>query len=322
MTSLDYSLDRRSGFPIDDQTNIQAAKGYAYAHHGEILQGVFHDNSGSLTRGLVTLPCRALTAEAEFVLLPDDALTVSPVGKAKAAAAAHKTLEYLGLSKVGGKLVLNSPVPVGYGLGSSTCDVVATIRAVAAAVGVSLSEPTIGSLAVAAEGASDAIMFDECVLFAQRDGRVLERLGHQLPPFLTLSINTAPGLPVDTLATRPAEYDAFEIKSFETLRAMLRRAVQDHNLALLGRVATASARISQRHQPKPHFQDLQEISQRCGAVGIQVAHSGTLAGLMFDPQMPGVDHHIRLAADDLAQLALPASFVFHATHHELQHVSL
>jgi uncharacterized protein involved in propanediol utilization len=51
---------------------------------------------------------------------------------------------------------------------------------------------------------------------------------------------------------------------------------------MLGRVATMSASICQRHLPKPRFETVLDIAQEYGACGVQVAHSGTLVGILLD----------------------------------------
>ena len=64
-------------------------------------------------------------------------------------------------------------------------------------------------------------------------------------------------------------------------------------MALLGRVATASSRINQRYLPKPVLDELLALCRRLGGHGVQVAHSGTVAGLIFDARMPGLDDAVQ-----------------------------
>lgn len=254
----------------------------AIAHHGELIQGVFKDDGGRLHRGLVTLPIAGLRSEATFAKSDDDAVVVHPHHKIKASAAAQLTLDFLNVTG-GGVLTLQSSIPVGHGYGSSTADVVASIRAVAAALRVQLRPSIIGRLAVAAEGASDAIAFDEhAVLFAQREGTVIENFGGSLPPLLVVGFKANGGVQVDTLQLPPARYDSAEIQEFGVLRALVARAVQRQDTNLLGRAASASALISQRHLPKQGFDEIADIARRAGACGVQVAHSGSLYGLIFD----------------------------------------
>ncbi|WP_158001970.1 hypothetical protein [Pseudorhizobium pelagicum] len=198
---------------------------HATAHFGELLQGVFFDRTGRLHRGLITLPCPAFSTTADFV--PDGRkISVYPPSKIKAAAAARKTLDYLGLHEQGGKLTISSTIPIGVGMGSSTSDIVSTINAVASAFGKKLSPSAVSKLAVESEMASDSIMFTEAVvLFAQREGVVLEHLGAQLPPLVILCVNTAPAQTVDTISFPPARYTAWEMEAFRSLLAMARKAI-------------------------------------------------------------------------------------------------
>ncbi len=92
--------------------------------------------------------------------------------------------------------------------------------------------------------------------------------------------------------------------AFQVLRAALRRAVTLEDVELLGRVATASARINQRFLPKPKLEPLLELCRRNGGSGIQVAHSGTVAGLIFDPHRPGVDAAVQRCLAGIGEMGL------------------
>ncbi|ODT07333.1 MAG: kinase [Mesorhizobium sp. SCN 65-20] len=260
-------------------------RGDAIAHHGELLQGVFEDDHGGLHRGLVTLPLNGLRSSAWIELDAGGTLGVKPNCRVKALRAAKMTLEHLGNPNLGGRLVIETDIPVGHGYGSSTADVVAAIRAVAAALGARLLASTIARLAVAAEIASDAIAFEtEALLFAQREGKVLEHFGGALPPFVLVGFKADATAGVDTLGVAPARYNSEEIQLFRVLRGMVARAVREQDARLLGKASTMSARISQRHLPKRHFEVVTGIADHYRACGIQVAHSGSLYGLMLDAQ--------------------------------------
>ncbi len=259
--------------------------GTAIAHHGELLQGVFEDDDLHLHRGLITLPLASKRAVATFWPRSDGLIRTRPGSKSKALRAASLTLEHLGHKAVGGDLTIESAIPVGHGYGSSTADVIASIRAVAAASGAVLRASTISRLAVLAEDASDAIAHEgHAVLFAQREGRVIEHLGGELPPLLVVSARSKADQPVDTLGLPPARYDSAEIEQFRTLRGLAARAVRYADARLLGRVATVSALIGQRHLPKSQFETIRALAQSPDVCGIQVSHSGTLIGLLIDAQ--------------------------------------
>jgi uncharacterized protein involved in propanediol utilization len=261
--------------------------GQAIAHNGEILQGVFEEQ-GELHRGLVTLPCELFSSKAFFI--PDitcEEVVIYPPWKVtkKAKRAAELAIRECLERKCGGLLILEDNIPERWGMGSSTSNVVATIRAVANPFGITLRPSVIAELSVEAEQASDSIMYgNHAVLFAHREGIVLENFSGSLPHLFVLGFNTDPtGQGVDTLAFPPAQYNWREIEQFRYLRGLMRRAVKTQSQFLVGKVASASARINQWYLPKPHFDRLEKLVERVQAVGIQVAHSGTIAGLLFDP---------------------------------------
>lgn len=269
--------------------------GHAACHHGELLQGVFLDADGRRCAGLVTLPLAGPGSRADFVRrpgTPPEALTVVPADRGKAARAAGLAVaecaREAGLPPSGGQLRLTGDVPVGLGMGSSTSDVIATVRAVADAYGLRLAPAAVARLAVAAERASDPLMLDaRPVLFAQREGRVLEVLGPALPPLAVVGCVLGGGAPVDTLALPVQEVTDTDVREYERLRVLLRRAIGSGDVRLLGRVATASARRAQRVLRHPEFETLTAIARRSGAAGVQIAHSGAVAGVLFDPAAPG-----------------------------------
>ncbi|MFF4656839.1 kinase [Streptomyces sp. NPDC001381] len=270
------------------RTVARVGRGTAPAHHGELLQGAFTvPDRDTPVRALVTLPCPSYTTRAAFTPAPGGAVTVSPPWKTKARRAAELAL---GDRPAGGRLELSGEVPLGRGFGSSTSDVLAAVRAVRDAYDAPLTAREAARLAVRAETAADALMFEETtVLFAQREGRALEDFGRRLPPLRVLGFGTRPGgdgRGVDTLSLPPPRYDDTEIARFDHLRELLRCAVRTGDAALLGTVATRSALLNQRHLPVPALDRLLAVAHDCAALGVQVAHSGDIAGLLFTPAVP------------------------------------
>ncbi|MEO7286099.1 MAG: GHMP kinase, partial [Jatrophihabitantaceae bacterium] len=201
--------------------------GFAPAHHGELLQGIFLDETGTPRRALVTLPEPGRGTRAVFRPSYRHGGVLGPPELIKVRRAAMLTLgqlpSYRSPAK-GGQIEITSDVPRGIGMGSSTSDVTATIRAVADCHGIELSKEEVARLAVLAECASDSVMIDDrVVLFAHREGVVLETFGPQLPPMIVLGCDAQPDAQVDTLRLPPADYDQDEVAAFGVLRAAIRR---------------------------------------------------------------------------------------------------
>lgn len=304
----------RARFEIPPRTGT----GRAACHHGEILQGAFLDPRGDICPALVTLAMGNLGTYAEFVPVPDlpaERLTVDPPDRVKALRAAALTIETLdqrGRTVLcGGHLRLRGDVPVGLGMGSSTSDVIATIRAVVSSFGHRLSPRAVARLAVRAEEACDPLMLDgRPRLFAHRQGRVLEALGPALPSAVVVGCTTGGGRVVDTLALPAADYTDRDVSAFERLRLMLRRAVAAGDVALLGRVCTESAERNQRRLVKDELGVLVHVARGLGAAGVQVAHSGNVAGVLFDPAPPGLQQRLRACIRTLTGEGITVTRVF------------
>ncbi|MET7800754.1 GHMP family kinase ATP-binding protein [Streptomyces decoyicus] len=303
-------METRVGESGEDEP-IRAGKGWMAAHHGEFLQGVFAEGR-SLKRGLLSLPCSLHCSQATFMVTDAKSVTVEPSWKAKAHRAVVLALRELGRPAMGGRLLIRENIPPGRGFGSSTCDVLATMAAVQDAVGASLPTSVVSRLAVEAEQASDSLMLgDRVALFAHREGEVIEEFEGQLSPLEVIGFGTSSdGRGVDTLALPPARYSSWEIEAFRILRAMLRNAVRDVDPELLGRVATVSARLNQRHLPVKGFDRLEELARQAGGVGIQVAHSGDVAGLLFDSEDPNVEGQAEAASQLLTRHGITVQWRF------------
>ncbi|WP_405821815.1 GHMP kinase [Streptomyces sp. NBC_00838] len=293
--------------------------GYASCHHGEILQGVFLDARGRRCAALVTLPLTGLGTRADAVLrpgTPPGSHSVDPPDRTKALRAATLALRecrarrpQVALGAV--ELRLSGDVPLGLGMGSSSSDVIAAVRAVADACGLRLPSRTVARIAVRAERASDPLMLDgRPLLFAQREGRVLEVLGDALPPAVVVGCALGAGRPVDTLSLpAPARGDD-DVRAYERLRSLLRQAVAEGDTRLLGHVSTESARRAQRVLRHPEFDRLTRVAERTGAVGVQIAHSGSVAGLLFDPAATGLEARLRRCAAALRRDGIPVTRTF------------
>lgn len=294
-----------------EDVTLATGVGTSIAQHGELLQGQLEDRGRRRRRFLVSLPCDRLHSTVTFVPRAGAELTVEPEHKKKVCNVAQLTFAHFGLEHVGGSLRVESNIIEGKGYGSSTADCVAAVHAVARAVGQPLSEAEVAELVVTAEHASDNFMFTRAVLFAHREGVVLEELGAHLPRVEVLGIDTEVDGAVYTLDHPPAEYDWHQIECFHTLVAGIRRAVRSGDLALMGRVATASSLINQQFLPKPMFPELCALAEEERSLGVSVAHSGTVLGMLFDPADPTLDARVERLTRALERLGITNVMRFH-----------
>lgn len=278
--------------PNGNPLALKVGKGKSIAQYGELFQGEIEDGSRQRRRCLLSLPCKMICSQVTFHPKAYAPLSVKPLHKEKALAVVKLTLFRLKASWCGGHVTVESTVPEAKGCGSSTADCIAAAVAAADAVGYQLSEEEIARLVVEAEIASDNFMFSRAVLFAHREGVILEDYGMPLPRLEVLGIDTAPEDHVKTLEFPPAIYSWRQHQSFAALKVALRQAIVENDVQLLGRVATASARINQMFLPKPMFNEIFRLTEQVEGLGLAVAHSGTVLSVLFDPADAALENKI------------------------------
>jgi uncharacterized protein involved in propanediol utilization len=297
--------------PGQNGTCLRVGMGTSIAQHGELFQGQIEDDNKQARRCLISLPCTSMYSHVVFDPDRSGHLRVSPEYKEKTKKAVELTLAYLEAEGIGGLITIESTIPEAKGCGSSTADCVAAAIASADAVGHRLREEELGKLVVAAEVASDNFMFHNAVLFAHREGIVLEDYARRLPKIQVLGFDTAIDNHVNTLEHPPAEYTWRQRQSFHALIGAVRRAIRTNDIELLGRVATASACINQEFLPKPMFHDIQQIVRHAGALGMAVAHSGTVLSVLLDPDDPFLEVKVDELRKNLGMLGISAVLLFH-----------
>lgn len=178
-------------------------------------------------------------------------------------------------------MTLESTIPVGKGLASSTADIAATAVATARHLGKELDEPTLAALCVQIEP-TDSTVFRKLTLFDHLNAHV--QITCPAAPTLELLLlegNT-------TLLTEDyhrRNRESVLISSAEALdNAWLRlqRSCEQQDVRLLGEAATLSAIASQQLLEKPMFTALLSLVEKFDLYGLNVAHSGSVVGLMLD----------------------------------------
>lgn len=199
----------------------------------------------------------------------------------KTAAAVNKTLEYLNLSGDFG-LSVESDLPVGKGMASSSADISAACQAAALmAAGKRLTCDEIADIALAIEP-TDGIFYPEIIMFDHVEGKIRRQLGN--PPPMNIAVFDAGG-EVDTLAFNDRKDLATlnQAKELQIAAAveLVAKGLATGDARLIGQGATMSAIANQTILYKPCLSQVINISRDFGAVGICAAHSGTVLGVMF-----------------------------------------
>ena len=205
----------------------------------------------------------------------------APESCPKTAAAVKATLNHLGRDGLRVQVSVNNPIPRSKGLGSSTADVAAAIAATGMALGNELPPEEVARLALSVEP-TDGVMFPGLALFDHREGKKMEVLGPP-PPMELVALDF--GGTVDTLEFNQTDRrQAWESTALETKEALelVRSGIVNCDPDLVGRGASISARSGQQVLYKPELPQVMDFAEDVGAVGVNVAHSGTLIGVLLD----------------------------------------
>lgn len=241
---------------------------------GELAQGLL---DGTLV--MVTCPID-LHATATVALVEGSGRVHGPPNAPKARRAVALTLASLGRTGLDARLSLAGQIPRKKGMASSTADVAAAIAATAAALDAPLPVRRLANLALAVEP-SDGVMLPGIALFDHKSGRIARSLGEP-PPMRVLVLEFAGA--VDTETFNALDHGAElrrQAARFREALALITAGVERGDTELVGRGATQSAVAHQGVLPKPQLPAVLALGRAAGAVGVNVAHSGTVMGLMF-----------------------------------------
>jgi uncharacterized protein involved in propanediol utilization len=271
-------------------------RGKSFGTFGELLQGRLAEDERDF---LVTFPIERF-AHATFISDPTTpSVTVTPAGKSKSRLLAAMMLEYLELP-TGGRLLIESSLPIGKGLASSSADLVATARAVASCFDRQVSPSTVEFLMRAIEP-SDGVMYHGIVSFYHREVRLREWLG-MLPPLAIVAVDEGGELDTLHFNTLNKPFTAADKREYRRLLARMAAAIRQGDLATVGEVATRSAVLNQKLNPKTTLGDVRAICQQIRGLGVVAAHSGTCLGLLLSPHDPRYRHQLDAACRRLGRL--------------------
>ena len=234
-------------------------------------------------------------------VIPAKAGIHGPPDSPKAIRSVQATLDYLDIADMKGRLWLDSRLPRGKGMASSTADVAAAIVATAAAMGRELSPLQVAEIALGVEP-SDGVMFPDVAVFDHREGRIARSLGPP-PPMRVLILDF--GGSVDTLEFNQADRDGV-LKRLAPEMAEAASLIEDgisrSDPLRIGRGATLSAQSNQQVLFNSHLEPTLELSREVGAVGVNVAHSGTVIGMLFRDDAALVERAAAIARQELPRM--------------------
>lgn len=243
---------------------------------GELVQGVIEG-----TPFLVTCP---IDIYASAIVLRGKDMTTLPE---KAARAVRAFCAKAAVSSENICTKLTSQLVKSKGMASSSADIAAVCKAAALYYNVNLTEKDTAELAAAIEP-TDGIFCRGIVKFNHLTGEILEYLGE--PPAVQMALFDCGGS-VDTIVFNQRGelpyLNAQKEPQVKKALELISRGIKYHDAKVLGEGATISAVANQKILYKEDLADIINISKKYGSIGVNIAHSGTLIGIMFDENAAG-----------------------------------
>jgi len=201
----------------------------------------------------------------------------------KAQKALYLSLKKLGLSDLYNHLeiAIDTDIPIGKGMSSSTADICAVVGAVYKMVGQKPSPDEIAEIALSIEP-TNGIMYEEVVLFDHLEGKIKKPLGFM--PRSRILLLEGKGI-VNTQDFRSRDFSG-QLKEneeeFFKAYKLVEKGFEEGDIKLIAEGATKSALLHQKILYKPYLEGILELVLKKGGLGINIAHSGTITAVIMD----------------------------------------
>ncbi|MEG0181756.1 MAG: cobalamin biosynthesis protein, partial [Peptostreptococcaceae bacterium] len=171
------------------------------------------------------------------------------------------------------------------GMASSTADIGATIRATLNLIGRDLDEYEISKLATRIEP-TDSIYIKENTIFNPLDASVIKKIGC-LDKGKVLILE--PNERLSTKHIRKKEnYQKLKKQNkyiIEYAFKLLEQGIRNKDLNLIGQACNISSVANENIHKKKYLNEIIDISKDYGACGVNIAHSGTVIGILLEVDM-------------------------------------
>ena len=252
--------------------------GICPASCGEFVQGIV-DRDEYLCSYAIDLYS---TAEVEEKL---NNINIGPSKSRKAIEAVFKRFNIPIEESKNISLKIKSKIPVGKGMASSTADIGATIGATLGLIKKELSNEEIAKLASTIEP-TDSIYIEKNNIFNPLNGEVIKYLGNIQDSRVVI---LEPNRTLNTMRIRKTpNYKKIKIKNKDITKIsfnLLEEGIKNNDLYSIGKASTFSSLANENIHQKEGLEKIIEISKNYGAYGVNVAHSGTVIGILIDKYM-------------------------------------
>lgn len=179
---------------------------------------------------------------------------------------------------------ISSNIPRGKGMSSSTADIGAVIGAGVSYLGVSMDADRATKIAASIEP-TDSIFYESLTLIDPLSGQRLRTFG-EMPEAKVLILEPPAKVETESMRKDPnyERYKNEKIKSYKKMLESLEEGIKEKDPKTVGKAAAKSALLNQQLLRKAELEKILEIADTLGAYGVNVAHSGSVVGILMDVQ--------------------------------------
>ena len=252
--------------------------GICPASCGEFVQGILDNEEYLSSYAIDMFSIASLEEKKEDINL----------GSKKSRKAIEKVFEKFNIPIEESKnisLDLKSNIPIGKGMASSTADIGATIKATLSILNKKLNDEEISLIASEIEPTDSIILYKNSI-FNPLNGRVKKYLS-SFDNGRVIILEPKEILETKIIRSNP-NYINIKLENKSIIKKsfnLLEKGLKNNDLKLIGEACTLSSLANENIHKKPYLNEIIEISQSMNAYGVNIAHSGTVIGILIDKNM-------------------------------------
>ena len=184
---------------------------------------------------------------------------------------------------------IESKIPRGKGLASSTAELTAVILAVSSALNKKISDYEISNLLISVDNSSDGVFLPGISNINHLSGDVYD-IYQNIPHLSFIIVDSGGEVSTQDFDRNFARSIAIENRSsIQQSLFFIEEGFSTKNPKLIAEAATISARVNQNVLFKDPLETLIEGTREFGGLGVNCAHTGSILGVMFDHQKTDKD---------------------------------
>lgn len=192
---------------------------------------------------------------------------------------------------------IDSSIPVGKGMGSSTADIVATLIALSCFFNIDMSVNDIINYCINIEPTDSIIIFNQLCMMNPINGEIqaTNNLKEMYDVYCLI-----PGEVIITEEFR-TKFSVNKRKYFEEYNKLFNKTKKlflnkDIDIEELFKLARKSAKLNNSFISKPYINELMELELKSGIIGINIAHSGSVVAIVFNNKLISKEQLSRIVA--------------------------